>query len=117
RAGAPGPNKSDPELRKIDVRPGTRTLRPDQTQQLRVVGEYSDGAKRDVTWLCRFDSNDAGVAEVDARGKVTVRRHGETSIRVSFMTQVAVVVVSSPYDQKVDPARLAVRHNFIDEHV
>jgi hypothetical protein len=117
RAGAPGPNKNDPELKKFDVRPASRTMKPGETQQLAVVGEYSDGSRRDVTWLCKFDSNDAGTAEVDAGGKVTVRRHGETSVRVSFMTQVAVVVVTSPYDQKVDPARFTPRNNFIDEHV
>ena len=117
RAGAPGPNKADPELTKIVVRPGSRTMKPGETEQLLVTGEYGDGSRRDVTWLCKFDSNDAGTAEVDARGKVTVRRHGETSVRVSFMTQVAVVVVTAPYDQKIDPARLAVRDNFIDEHV
>ena len=117
RAGAPGPNKNDPELQKLDVQPGARTLRPDETQQLRVTGAYSDGTRRDVTWLSKFNSNDAGIADVDAYGKITVRRHGETSIRISFMTQVAVVVIASPYDDQVDPSRFVQRNNFIDEHV
>ena len=78
RAGTPGSNKNDPELKKIDVQPGDSHHATEETQPLRVVGEYSDGARRDVTWLSKFDSNDAGMAEVDADGKVTVRRHGET---------------------------------------
>lgn len=117
RAGAPGPNKNDVALTKIDVQPRSRTLRPDESQPLLVFGEYSDGSRRDVTWLCRFDSNDAGMADVDAHGKVTVRRHGETSIRISFMTQVAVVIITAPFEQPIDAARLAPRNNFIDEHV
>jgi Protein of unknown function (DUF1549)/Protein of unknown function (DUF1553)/Bacterial Ig-like domain (group 2) len=117
RGGAPGPNNNDPELKKIEVLPRARTLRPEETQPLQVIGEYSDGSRRDVTWLCKFDSNDNGMAEVDAHGKVTVRRHGETSIRVRFMSQVAVVVVTAPFEQKIDPARLVQRNNFIDEHV
>ena len=84
RAGMPGPKKTDPEVRKLVILPGNRTLRPGQRQQLLVRAEYSDGQRRDVTWLSKFDSNDAGMAEVDAEGLVHIRRHGETAIRVSF---------------------------------
>ncbi len=84
---------------------------------MQVRAEYSDGQARDVTWLCRFDSNDAGMAEVDAEGRVRVRRHGETAIRASFQGLVGVVIVTAPFEQTVDPVRLAQRNNFIDEHV
>jgi hypothetical protein len=97
--------------------PAKRSLRPGQELALAVRAEYSDGAQRDVTWLSKFDSNDAGMAQVDADGLVRIRRHGETSIRVSFQGQVAVVVVTAPREQPVDPARLALRNNFIDDHV
>jgi hypothetical protein len=117
RAGMPGPDKEDPEVRRLEVLSGNRTLRPGQEQQLLVLAEYGDGRRRDVTWLSKFDSNDAGVAEVDAAGLVRVRRHGETAVRASFQGQVAVVIVTAPHEQPVDPARLAVRNNFIDEHV
>src|SRR5207248_5061668 len=97
--------------------PGSRTLKPGQEQQLLVRADFGDGRWRDVTWLSKFDSNDAGVAEVDPSGKVRVRRNGETAIRVSFQTQVAVVIVTAPYDRPVRPEALARRNNFIDEHV
>jgi len=116
-AGIPGPKKTDPEVRKLVILPGNRTLRPGQQQQLLVRAEYSDGQWRDVTWLSKFDSNDAGMAEVDADGLVRIRRHGETAIRVSFQGLVAVVILTAPFEQPVDPARLAPRNNFIDEHV
>jgi hypothetical protein len=117
RAGTPGPDRNDPEVRRLEVSPAHRTLRPGQEQQLTVLAEYSDGSRRDVTWLTRFDSNDVGVAEVDAAGLVRVRRHGEASVRAAFQGLVAVVVLTAPFERPVAPERLARRNNFIDEHV
>lgn len=117
RAGMPGPRKSDPQVRKLVILPGNRTLKPGQNQQLLVRAEYSEGQARDVTWLSKFDSNDPGMAEVDADGLVRIRRHGETAIRVSFQGLVGVVILTAPFEQPIDPARLAQRNNFIDEHV
>ncbi len=117
KAGAPGPQKTDPEICRLDVSPAQRTLRPDQEQQLLVRAEYSDGTTRDVTWMSKFDSNDAGMASVDAWGKVHVNRFGETSLRISFQGLVAVALVTAPYEQPVDEARYKTRSNFIDEHV
>jgi hypothetical protein len=116
-AGAPGPAKDDAVLTRIEVLPGDRTLKPGDEQPLTVRAVYADGQARDVTWLTRFDSNDAGVAAVDASGKIKVLRNGETSVRAGYQGQVAVVVVSAPFDRPVDPARLAGRNNFIDEPV
>ena len=48
---------------------------------------------------------------------LTIARPGETAIRVSFQTQVAVVIVTAPFDHPVRPELLAKRNNFIDEHV
>lgn len=117
RTGMPGPNKNDPQLTRLVVQPEKRTLQPGQEQQLLVRAEYSDGKTRDVTWLSKFDSNDSGMAEVDADGLVRVRRQGETAIRASFQGLVAVVIITAPFEQIVDPARQSVRNNFIDEHV
>ena len=117
RAGTPGPVKGEAEARRLEVLPGNRTLRPGQRQQLTVRAEFAPGQWRDVTWLSRFDSNDAGMAAVDANGLVRVVRHGETAIRISFQTQVAVVIVTAPFEKPVKPETLARRNNFIDEHV
>jgi hypothetical protein len=116
-AGAPAPLKTDPSVRTLDVLPGNRTLRPGEAQQLLVRASYSDGTGRDVTWLSKFDSNDPGTVEVDAGGRLKVRRHGETAVRVSFQGAVAVVIVTSPHDKPVPAERLKGRNNFVDEHV
>lgn len=117
RAGMPGPKKSDPHLVRLVLLPGNVKLRPGQQQQLSVRAEYSDGQQRDVTWLSKFDANDPGMAEVDANGLVRVQRHGETAVRAAFQGLVAVVILTVPFEQSVDPARLGPRNNFIDEHV
>jgi hypothetical protein len=117
RAGAPGPRKDDVKTTGLKVQPDHITGKPGQTHRLRVEAAFSDGATRDVTWLCRFESNDAGTAEVTSRGEVLVRRHGETAVRVAFQTEVGVVLVTAPHEKPVEAARLARRNNFIDEHV
>ncbi len=117
RAGVPGPHKDDAILRSLTVSPARLNLRPGQTAQLRVEAAYSDGSRRDVTWLSKFDSNDPGMTGIDATGLAHVRRQGETALRVTFQTEVAVVIVTAPYDRPVSPDRLRQKNNFIDDHV
>jgi hypothetical protein len=117
RAGVPGPLKEEPVLKRLEIEPADWTAKPGDSPQLTVRAHFSDGNVRDVTWLTRFASNDAGTAEVDAAGKVRVVRNGETTLRASFQTLVAVADVAVPYDRPIDPARLAGRNNFIDDAV
>src|SRR5205823_3101846 len=86
-------------------------------QQLLIRAEYSDDSWRDVTWLAKFDTNDAAVAEVDSFGKVRIRRQGETAIRITFQGQVGVVIFTVPFEQPVSESLFAQRNNFIDDFV
>ncbi len=117
RAGAPGPGKADATLKDIRLRPDRLTLAPGTSADLKVEATFSDGSTRDVTWLCRFESNDPGQAEIDLLGKVRVRRHGETAVRASFQTGVAVAVVTSARPKAIDPKHFAIKNNVVDEHV
>jgi hypothetical protein len=117
RAGAPGPLKGEPAVRRLEVLPGVRVLKVGQEQQLLVRAEYTDGRRKDVTWLAQVESNDAGVAEVQPGARVRVARAGETAVRATFMGQVAVVVLTAPHDRPVKPELFAKRNNFIDDHV
>lgn len=116
RAGAPGPHKDEKEASRIEVTPSRQTLAPGQVVQLKVEADIA-GQKRDVTWLSKFDSNDSGIAEVVAAGKVRVKRPGETAIRVAFQTQVGVVLITAPHAQAVPATAFASKNNFVDEHV
>ncbi len=117
KAGAPAPLKDEPAVTRVWSEPAQGVRKPGQNVQLTVFAEYADGRKRDVTWLARYDSNDAGIAAVDPRGNISVQRHGETAVRASFMGQVAVAIVTVPYEQKVDPTAFVAGNNFVDAHV
>jgi len=117
KAGTPGPHKDDPGIRRLEVLPGNRLLRLGQEQQLLVRAEFSDGTWRDVTWLAKFESNDAGMIDVSPTGLVKVLRQGETAVRATFLGHVAVVVLTAPYDRTIKPEAFAAKNNFIDGHV
>jgi hypothetical protein len=118
-SGMPGPSAADPTLVGIDVTPRAQTLRPGGNVQLAVKARWSDGTVEDVTRLARYGSGDESVLQVDDKGKVTVRGHGETAATVTFMTGVALARVRSPFPHTVPPevyAR-AERYGTIDELV
>ena len=132
QAGAPEPAKDESQIQSVTITTGNRVMKVGEELQLAVTASYSDGSSRDVTWLTQFASNDAGLVEVDVGGKVKVLRCGETAIRAHYQGQVAVVVVTAPFERKA-PLTLTLspedggegtgitasqrRSNFIDEHV
>ncbi|MFM7321878.1 MAG: DUF1549 domain-containing protein, partial [Armatimonadota bacterium] len=58
---------------------------PGRTQQLAVTARFADGTVRDVTRIAHFESSHPGVAEVDARGKVTGIGRGQAAISVRYL--------------------------------
>lgn len=124
KAGAPGPVKDEAHITGLTVTSNAgsgdvQTKKVGDQQQLIVTAKYSDGSSRDVTWLTQFASNDAGLVDVDSQGKLKVLRHGETAVRAHYQGQVAVIVISVPFDRPavaVAP-NSATPGNFIDEHV
>lgn len=117
RAGAPGPRKNEATLREIRISPERIALALGGSVDLKVEASFTDGSRRDVSWLCKFESNDPGVAEVDAVGQVHVRRHGETAVRAAFQTEVAVAVITAARSEVVDARHFAVKNNAIDDQV
>jgi hypothetical protein len=117
RAGMPGPAKGEPEVVRLEIFPGNRTLRVGEEISLEARAWRSDGSARDVTWLTRFESNDRSVVEASLSGRCRVLRSGETAVRASYLTQVAVVLLTAPRELPGGPAPpetpLAV-NNFID---
>ncbi|WP_020475284.1 DUF1549 and DUF1553 domain-containing protein [Zavarzinella formosa] len=116
KAGVPGPLADEAKLVKLELFPGTRTMRKGDVQQLLAIGEFGDGSRRDVTWLTKFESNDPGLLKVTPEGFVRALRFGESAIRASFQTEVAVATMAVPFDTPVDPSRYTAKNNFIDEH-
>lgn len=117
KAGAPGPKADDKQLARLEVSPRTATLSPGQQQPLTVKAFYSDGSERDVTWLTRFHSNDAGLASVTAAGEIAALRHGEVCVVAAFDGLVDTTVLTMPYPTETKPEWYVARNNVIDEHV
>ena len=121
-SGAPGPRSEDPQVVDIAVTPSALTLALDQSTQLQVHASYSDGTKRDVTWLARFHSNDAAFATVSPMGELTAKRHGEVSAVASFQGLVDTVVLTMPFSNAINEEQYAILGNSpanraIDQHV
>src|SRR5262249_3329364 len=117
RASAPGPRAAEPKLEKLSLTTRAGSQKPGDTQALKVEAHFSDGSRSDVTWLTRFDSNDAAVVTVSSDGTATIRGHGETALRASFQSEVATAIVSVPFAQTVASERFKVSGTPIDEHV
>lgn len=81
-----------PRLERVEVLPGHRTvLWPGQAQQLTVLAYFSDGSRRDVTWLSAFSSSDESVAVVDRQGLVQFKQPGEVAILARYLETMVTV--------------------------
>lgn len=116
-ARSPGPDEKESDATKLEILPGSATVAVGQTQPLSVIAHYSGGRTRDVTWLAQFFSNDETTAKVSPDGLVRSVRAGETSIRAHFQGQVGVVLLTTPFENAVDPGAYSAKYNVVDEHV
>ncbi|GIW93831.1 MAG: hypothetical protein KatS3mg110_1872 [Pirellulaceae bacterium] len=60
---------------------------------LRAVAVWEDGTREDVTPLCRFQSNDSQIAEIDENGQVTGGDPGDTHLVVFYDKAVVPVPI------------------------
>ncbi|MFM7539201.1 MAG: DUF1549 domain-containing protein [Planctomycetota bacterium] len=117
KAGSPGPEADEPRISKLEVTPQDRILKVGDRIHLKATATFTDGGKRDVTWLTRFDANEPAIAEVTPAGEVLAKRNGAASVRAAFLTEVAVASFTIPHESAVDPSKFQARNNFIDDHV
>ncbi|MCY2967651.1 MAG: DUF1549 domain-containing protein [Planctomycetota bacterium] len=117
RQGLPPIAAEERRPQRLEIQQTAVTLATGEERQLAVTAFYSDGTTRDVTWMSVFKSNDAGLVEVSAEGRITARRAGETAIVAAFDGLVASLVVTVPYPTEVLASAFAERRNFIDTHL
>jgi len=72
-----------------------------QTTQLKVVARWADGTSEDVTPLCRFQSNDTQICEIDKVGRITAGEPGDTHVVVFYDNGVVPIPVMRPVSDKV----------------
>lgn len=118
--GAPRTPPDAPQLLRVVVEPATLSLAAEQVSQVRVLAEYSDGNRRDVTDAAAFQSNDRTVATVNPDGVLQAGPiPGEAAIMARYMNHIAVCGVTIPLPGEVPSetyASLPV-NNRIDELV
>jgi hypothetical protein len=115
-AGTPPSAPDAPHVVKLRITPGDRILQRDQSQQLAVFAEYSDGSVRDVTRQAEYSSNLDVVARVDAEGLVrTLRLSGEAAIMARYTGHVAVFRALVPHGEALTAIPEFKPSNFIDE--
>ncbi len=114
RSGASAPQAGEPEVVRLDVYPPQRLATVGQSQQLRVMAELSNGVRRDVTGLAKFNSLDEATVSVDANGLVRVIGQGQAPVMIRYEGQAAISIVVSPYGPTPELAGW-VNFNFVDE--
>ncbi len=103
-SGARGIGEGEAELVKVEITPPEIVLSQDGEQvALRVVARWSDGSSEDVTPLCRYQTNDESIAQVDGDGIVTGKGRGDTHVVAFYDTAVAVAPVLRPVSDRVGP--------------
>lgn len=81
------------ELRRLEVLPSEIVFRDSETVPLKVVAEWTDGSREDVTCLCRFRTNDDSVAVVGQGGGVRSVGSGDTHVVAFYDNGVAAIPV------------------------
>jgi len=117
-AGAPLVDPDEYPVTSIDVEPAARVVRPGESVRIKVTAVYGDGTREDVTDTCRFESNDAGVAAVDAEGTGLVTAGtvpGDVAIVVRYRDQCGFMSLTIPRQTR-SPAKFPAPANFIDTH-
>ena len=120
RTGAQRTPADAPKLVRVVVEPATQSLRPKEQFPLKVIAEYSDGARRDVTDGTAFQTNDKTVAAVNADGMVQAGPiAGEAAVIARYMNNIAVCAVTIPLPGNVPAEAYTAlpRQNEIDDLV
>ncbi len=118
--GAPYSIPGEPSLESIAATPASGRYKKEQKVQLQVTSHYSDGSKRDVTHLAKYQSNDEGMVTMSEDGLATLGgQSGEGVVIIRYLDEVTVVRVTVPVDKLLPTnayAGLPV-HNEIDRLV
>lgn len=85
--------------------------------QIKVVAEWSDGEREDVTSLTRFRSNDDAVVEVDETGAATSSGKGDTHIVALYDNGIAAIPILRPISEDLPRIDVTKYSNPIDKLV
>jgi len=85
------------ELDRLVVEPAELLFQePGETAQVRVIAEWQNGDREDVTPLCRFKTNADSIATVDRDGNVTSVGQGDTHVIAFYDNGITSLPVMLP---------------------
>jgi hypothetical protein len=117
-AGSPFGAANEPRILSIRVEPSERLMAMKSTQQLRVIGRFSDGKEVDVTAHAKFQTNQESIATAAVDGLVTAGEvPGEVAVMASYQGAVANFRALIPRPGKIDAYPPFPPRNFIDGFV
>ena len=123
--GAPWPDPAD----LVPIQSGKKLARllyepkeilfhnSEDSAQIRIVAEWEDGEREDVTALTRFRTNNDAVVLVDELGKATSNGKGDTHIVALYDNGIAAIPVLRPVTDKQEQIDVTKYHNPIDKLV
>ena len=123
--GAPWPDTSDlaptqtaKKLAQLHFDPSEILfLKTDDTAQIRIVAEWGDGEREDVTSLTRFRTNDDAVVMVDESGLASSNGKGDTHIVALYDNGIAAIPVLRPLSGNLPKIDVGKYSNPIDKLV
>ncbi|MDA7614646.1 PSD1 and planctomycete cytochrome C domain-containing protein, partial [Verrucomicrobiales bacterium] len=117
RMGAPWPSatdraplESDKVLVTLHYEPSEILFRnANDTAQIKIIAEWEDGERENVSCLARFNTNNDTVATVDSEGAVSAVGEGDTHIVALYDNGVVAIPVLRPHEEVVasDSANLS----------
>ena len=84
---------STPQLRALAVSPSVVSIGVNNSLQLRITAEYTDGSNRDVTNEAQWTSNDSSIVTVTGSGLVTRIAPGQVLLTVSYDSLISSVTI------------------------
>ena len=110
--------KTHGALAKVEVEPADVKLDTPGEVQLRVVAEYADGHRRDVTRLATYKINDESAASVSLEGEARLLRRAETDLIVRYGPEVVSTRLATVINPGLEFDFAALpRRNAIDEEL
>lgn len=111
-----------PTLTRVIIEPSNVRLAPKEKFPLRVLAEYSDGKRREVTEAAQYQTNDRTIAEISPAGDGVIQAGpipGEAAIMARYLNHIAVCNVTIPLPGEVPDAEYnsLPRKNPIDDLV
>ena len=114
-AGTPLGKPDAPRVERVEIQPAEAVLGIQSDQQLRVMAYYSDGREVDVTSIVKYQSNNEGLAAVDAAGVVRIGSvPGQVAVMATYMGAVDTFQALIPREEVISEYPAFSETSFID---